>query len=127
MTAADLLREVQAHDAFVWADGENLALDVPDDFPERLIDALTENKTELLATLKPTQEGYVGLPKAQVEMAETVNDKYGITDSDHRRYNVLSWVRGYYQFRNENHGDHYEAILHEFKRLSRILDEKGIG
>ena len=69
----------------------------------------------------------LSLPKAQVEMAETVNDKFGITDPDHRRYNVLSWVRGYYQFRDQNHGEHYEAILHEFKRLSRILDEKGIG
>lgn len=123
MKTGDLLREVQAHDAFVWADGDRLELDMPDDFPERLVKALAEHKTELLATLKPTQEGYVGLPKAQVEMAEIVNDKYGITDPDRRRHNILSWIIGYYQYRDQNHGDHYEAIHHEFKRLNRILYE----
>ena len=56
-------------------------------------------------------------------MAEIVNDKYGITDPDRRRHNILSWIIGYYQYRDQNHGDHYEAIHHEFKRLNRILYE----
>ena len=56
-----------------------------------------------------------------------INDKFGITDHDHRLYNVLAWVLGYYQDRGENHGEHYEALEQEQQRLSRILEEREIG
>ena len=54
------------------------------------------------------------------------NDKFGITDRDHRRYNVLVWVLGYYQDRGDNHGERYEALTQEQQRLGRILESKGI-
>jgi hypothetical protein len=69
----------------------------------------------------PFPMGYGGLPQAQVEAAEIVNDKFGIKDPVHRKYNVLSWVRGYYQDRGENCGEHYQAIKAEQLRLSEIL------
>jgi hypothetical protein len=78
----------------------------------------TSNKT-LFAL--PFPMGYGGLPQAQVEAAEIVNDKFGIKDPVHRKYNVLSWVRGYYQDRGENCGEHYQAIKAEQLRLSEIL------
>ena len=52
-------------------------------------------------------------------------DKWDITDPILRKYNVLSWVRGYYQDRGENHGEHYEALKLEQLRLGRILDPHG--
>ena len=54
------------------------------------------------------------------------NDKFGITDHDHRLYNVLVWVLGYYRDRGENRGEWYEALTHEQQRLGRILESKGI-
>ena len=60
-------------------------------------------------------------------MATAINDEYGITDHKHRRYNVLAWVRGYYQDRGENHGERYEALTQEQQRLSRVLESRGIG
>ncbi|MDA1270670.1 MAG: hypothetical protein O3A93_05355 [Chloroflexi bacterium] len=65
---------------------------------------------------------YGGLPPAQVEAAEALMNRWGVTDPVLRKYNVLSWVRGYYQDRGENQGDHYEAIKREQARLGRILD-----
>ena len=61
------------------------------------------------------------------EAAIAINDKFGITDRDHRLYNQLAWVRGYYQDRGENHGERYEALEQEQQRLSRILEARGIG
>ena len=52
-------------------------------------------------------------------------DKWDITDPILRKYNVLSWVRGYYQDRGENHGEHYAALKLEQLRLGRILDPHG--
>jgi hypothetical protein len=78
----------------------------------------TSNKT-LFAL--PFPLGYGGLPQAQVEAVEIVNDKFGIKDPIHRKYNVLSWVRGYYQDRGENYSEHYKAIKPEQLRLSEIL------
>ena len=63
---------------------------------------------------------------AQVEIIQTINDGFGITDHYHRRYNVLAWVLGYYQDRGENHGERYEALTQEQQRLSRILEFRGI-
>ena len=67
------------------------------------------------------------LDDAQVEVAEAINEKFGITDPVHRRYNVLAWVRGYYQDRGENHGHRYEALKKAQQRLSGILGARGIG
>ena len=64
---------------------------------------------------------------AQVEIIKTINDKFGITDPDHRLYNVLVWVLGYYQDRGENHGEWYEALTQEQRRLRRILQARDIG
>ena len=64
---------------------------------------------------------------AQVEIIKTINDKFGITDRDHRRYNVLLWVRGYSRDRGENHGERYEVLTQEQRRLSRILEARDIG
>ncbi len=58
---------------------------------------------------------------------EGVMEKFGITDPVHRRYNVLAWVRGYYQDRGENHGYRYEALKKAQQRLSEILEVRGIG
>jgi hypothetical protein len=55
------------------------------------------------------------------------NQRLGITDHDHRLYNILVWVRGYYRDRGENHGGRYEALTQEHRRLSRILEARGIG
>ena len=96
-----------------------------------LADVVREHKPKVMEYLKARgSDGYLAeapIPAAQIEMAETVNDNFGITDPDHRRYNVLCWARGYYQDRYENHGEQYEALKREQMRLSRILDEKGIG
>jgi len=39
---------------------------------------------------------------------------------------VLVWVLGYYQDRGENRGEWYEALTQEQRRLSRILESRGI-
>jgi len=64
---------------------------------------------------------------AQMEIIKTINDEFGITDRDHRLYNMLAWVRGYYQDRGDNHGEWYEALTQEQRRLSRILEARGVG
>ena len=64
---------------------------------------------------------------AQVEIIQTINDGFGITDPDHRLYNQLAWVRGYYRDRGDNRGEWYEALTQEHRRLSRILEARGIG
>ena len=51
MNPSDLLREVQSHGGTIWAEGEQLELEIPDDFPDALIDTLKEHKTELLKML----------------------------------------------------------------------------
>ena len=71
----------------------------------------------------PFPIGYKGLPRAQVEAAEVINQKMGISDPVHRKYNVLAWVRNHYQFLGQNYGESYEAIVEEEKRLGEILDE----
>lgn len=101
--------------------------------PPMLMAQLREHKVEVRSYLEAEHRrtpsfdlsfpiGFGGLPKAQVAAAEIVNDKLGIRDPVLRKYNVLSWVRGHYQDRGENHGDHYEAIKQEQQRLGRILD-----
>lgn len=133
MSAPDLIREVQANGGAIWVEGERLELEVPDSFPETLIEELRDHKAEILAALchradsasLPFPIGYGGLPAAQVEAAEAIMDKMGVTDPILRKYNILSWVRGFYQDRGKNHGEHYEKIKAEQLRLGRILDPTG--
>jgi hypothetical protein len=73
----------------------------------------------------PFPLGFGGLPWAQVEIAEVVNARLGITDPVLRKYNVISHVRGYYQDLSLNHGRDYEALKLEQERLGQILDEGG--
>ena len=112
------------------ASGNKLLLTPGSKVPVDLIAQVKKYKTEIIEhlgpdTVLPTVN--MGLPKAQVEAAETINEKFGITDPVHRRYNVLAWVRGYYQDRGETHGYRYEALKKAQQRLSGILEERGIG
>ena len=112
------------------ASGNKLLLTPGSKVPVDLIAQVKKYKTEIIEhlgpdTVLPTVN--MGLPKAQVEAAETINQKFGITDPVHRRYNVLAWVRGYYQDRGENHGHRYEALKQAQIRLSEILESRGIG
>ena len=112
------------------ASGNKLLLTPGSKVPIDLFAQVKKYKTEIIEhlgpdTVLPTVN--MGLPKAQVEAAETINEKFGITDPVHRRYNVLAWVRGYFQDRGENHGYRYEALKKAQQRLSGILEERGIG
>jgi hypothetical protein len=112
------------------ASGNKLLLTPGSKVPVDLIAQVKKYKTEIIEhlgpdTVLPTVN--MGLPKAQVEAAETINEKFGITDPVHRRYNVLAWVRGYYQDRGETHGYRYEALKQAQIRLSEILESRGIG
>src|SRR5918999_4669701 len=75
------------------------------------------SEEQLTAADLPFPLGYGGLPKAQVEVAEVINDKFGITDPVHRKYNVLAWVLGFYQERGEVGSEWYEAVRKEQQRL----------
>jgi hypothetical protein len=56
MTPTDLLRGVQTYGGAIWADGDRLELEVPDDFPDTLIEALKQRKAEVLALLRRRTE-----------------------------------------------------------------------
>ena len=56
MNAADLLPDVQAHGVSIWADGDRLELEVPEGFPDILIEALRQYKVEVLALLRRQAE-----------------------------------------------------------------------
>jgi hypothetical protein len=43
-----LINQAQSLGAKLWADGENLKLDIPEDFPDSLIGLLRENKGEIM-------------------------------------------------------------------------------
>jgi TubC N-terminal docking domain len=133
MTFNQLLAQLNSLDVELKSDGHQLhykalkGVLTPD-----LRQALQQHKAEMLTYLKakdskvflldlPFPMGYGGLPQAQVEAAEVISDKFGIKDPVHRKYNVLSWVRGYYQDIGENCGEHYQAIKAEQLRLSEIL------
>ena len=113
----------------VRADGGMVLIQPASKVPAELKDAVRENKPEILTALRRQTElidlpfpiGYGGLPSAQVEAAEAVMDRFGVTDPILRKFNILSWVRGYYQDHGENHGEHYEALKREQIRLGRIL------
>jgi hypothetical protein len=73
----------------------------------------------------PFPMGYQGLPRAEVERAIRYLDKYGYTDPVLRKYNILCWIRGYYQDNGKNHGEHYADLVTEQNRLGDILEEDG--
>jgi hypothetical protein len=58
-----------------------------------------------------------------VEVTEVINDKFGITDPVHRKYNVLAWVLGYYQERREISNEWYAVVRKEQQRLGEILSK----
>jgi hypothetical protein len=134
MTFNQLLAQLHALDVELKSDGQQLRYKaLKGTLTPDLKQALHRHKAEILTYLKakdpevflldlPFPVGYDGLPRTQVEAAEVVNDQLGIKDLVHRKYNVLSWVRGYYQDRGENHGECYEAIKREQLRLGQILD-----
>ena len=88
---------------------------------------LTEQVPQDCYSGLPFPIGYEGLPMAQVEAAQAVNGSLGITDPVLSKYNVLTWVQGYYQDRGENRGAHYQAIEQEKQRIGKILERDGIG
>ena len=112
------------------ASGNKLLLTPGSKVPIDLIAQVKKYKTEIIEhlgpdTVLPTVN--MGLPKAQVEAAEAINEKFGITDPVHRRYNVLAWVRGYLEDRGENHGYRYEALKQAQKHLGEILESRSMG
>ena len=130
----------QAHDlgARFKVNEGRIQVKAPSPLPDYLMAGLREHKSEVQSYLaeQVTQEcslelpfplGYEGLPIAQVEAAEGVNGRLGVSDPVHRKYNVLTWVQGYYEDRDENHGPYYEAVKQEKQRLGKILDQEGIG
>ena len=131
MTAVDVLDELASLGITATASGQKLLLAPGSKVPQELLAEVKTHKTELLELVStpkielPFTIGYGGLPSAQVEAAETVMDKWGVTDPVLRKYNILTWVRGCYQDRGENHGEHYEAVKAEQLRLGRILDPEG--
>jgi hypothetical protein len=124
----------QAHDLgprFCVA-GDRVEVEGSSPLPPDLMARLRESKTEIRSYLEtegrktssfdlPFPIGYGGLPKAQVEAAEVINNKLGINDPVVRKYNVLSWVRGHYVDLGQNHGEHYGAIKREQQRLGQLL------
>ena len=132
MKATDVLDRLTELGVMAYATGEKLLLEPGSKVPPDLLVEVRQNKAEIVARLRRRTElidlpfpiGYGGLALAQVEMAEAVMDKWGVTDPILRKYNVLSWVRGYYQDVGENHGGHYEVLKGEQVRLGDILDSQ---
>ena len=132
MKATDVLDRLTELGVMAYATGEKLLLEPGSKVPPDLLVEVRQNKAEIVARLRrrielidlPFPIGYEGLPLAQVEMAEAVMDKWGVTDPILRKFNVLSWVRGYYQDVRENHGEHYEVLKGEQVRLGDILDSQ---
>ncbi len=134
MDVAGILERLKHQGVAVTVNGDRIKLVPGSMVPPDIASALKEHKSEFLDFLLSKQvEEYAhaefgfGWPPAQVEAAEAVNEGFNITDPDHRRYNVVAWVRGYYQDREENHGEQYAALKREQQRLGRILAHKGIG
>ena len=131
MQATEILTALQEAGATARVDGDKLLVEPGNVVPTALVPEIREHKLEIMELVStpeielPFPIVYGGLPSAQVEAAEAVMDKWGVTDPVFRKYNILTWVRGYYQDRGENHGEHYEAVKTEQLRLGRILDPCG--
>jgi hypothetical protein len=54
MNVHQLLSEVESHGATIQVEGDMLALDLPNDFPENLIERLRQRKAEVLEHLRRT-------------------------------------------------------------------------
>jgi hypothetical protein len=132
MDAAQVVEALVSLQISVRAEGDKLLLIPGSKVPQELVQEVRKHKGEIIGVLNrgteltdlPFPIGYGGLPRAQVEMAEAVMDDWGVTDPILRKYNVLSWVRGYYQDVGENHGEHYEILKGEQARLGDILDSQ---
>ena len=136
MTATEILAELHQRGVMLEPNGDRLRYSGPKGaLTSELREAIAENRTEIIAVLNqttgltdlPFPVGYGGLPLAQVQAAEAVMDGLKITDLVLRKHNMLAWVRGYYRDHGENHGDRYEALTQEQRRLSRILEARDIG
>ncbi len=144
MNVAAVLDRLESQGVTITVTGDQVKLEPGSRVPSDLVEQLKHHKKEVVAFLRgrhtqsvnpPVGDDSPGppadicdeFPKAQLEMATAINDKFGITDHDHRRYNVLAWVRGYYRDRGENHGEWYEALEQEQQRLGRILEARGVG
>ena len=61
MSEAELLRDVYRLGGKVWANGDLLELEIPEGFPDDLIEALQQRKAELLTHLRdqtePSEQG----------------------------------------------------------------------
>ena len=132
MDAAQVVEALVSLQISVRAKGDKLLLVPGSKVPQELVQEVRKHKGEIIAVLNRSTEladlpfpiGYGGLPLAQVELAQALMDKWGVTDPILRKYNVLSWVRGYYQDVGENHGEHYEVLKGEQARLGDILDSQ---
>ena len=144
MNVQAVLDRLESQGVTITVTGDQVKLVPGSRVPSDLVQQLKHHKKEVVAFLRgrhtqsadpPVGDDNPGLPadicegfpKAQLEMATAINDKFGITDHDHRLYNQLAWVRGYYQDRGENHGEWYEALEQEQQRLRRILESRGVG
>ena len=144
MNVQAVLDRLESQGVTITVTGDQVKLVPGSRVPSDLVEQLKHHKKEVVAFLRGRHTQSVnppvgddspglpadicdGFPKAQVEMATAINDKFGITDHDHRLYNMLAWVRGYYQDRGDNHGERYEALEQEQRRLRRILEARGVG
>ena len=131
MLATEILTALQEVGATARVNGDKLLVEPGNRVPAELVPEIREHKFEIMELVSipetelPFPIGYGGLPSAQVEVAKAVMDNWDITDPVLRKYNVLSWIRGHYQDRGENHGELYENIKQEQTRLGRILDPDG--
>lgn len=105
MTVIDLLKEVRACGGTIWVAGDRLELEVPEGFPDVLLDSLRQHKGEVLTHLGrrtglvdlPWPVGYGGLPAEEVARAEAQNDCLGVKGSVERRLNVMRWLSSHYR------------------------------
>ena len=132
MSADTVLKHLAQLGITAWTADEKLMLVPGSKVPQELVQEVRKHKGEIIAVLNRSTEladlpfpiGYGGLPLAPVELAQALMDKWGVTDPILRKYNVLSWARGYYQDVGENDGEHYEALKREQARLGDMLDSQ---
>lgn len=131
MEVIAVLRQAHEVGLVVWVDGDDLQVEgFPSPEAMEVLDDLREHKAEVLDCLRKRTElielpwpiGYGGLPVGQVEAALAIMNKMDVIDPILRKYNVVAWVRGFYQDRGENHGEHYDELVAEQLRLGGILD-----
>jgi hypothetical protein len=130
-----VLNKLQELGVTVRTEGAKLVFTPGSKVPPEMVAEIKAHKPEIMARLRshaslhdiPFPMGYSGLPRAQVQMAEAIQDKLNIKDPVLRKYNILVWVRGYLQYISQNDGPLYEAILSEMMRLGEILAEDAGG